>query len=343
MKLKVLFILPVLALNALWWAPFAMANGHAPVGGGELGIDYTEKDTELKAIQADISKLTQELATLTSELSVLQSQLDGANSDYAQPDDLTQKEEQKLKANEADLAQYQEDAACKNNSSGALCSGLKKKTTEAKQALYDSMDPIGSAKKKIDKLTPQVSAKNDAVKAKQAELDAKIKQLDDYIKGLGGTGANSQNLNNYGKGGTILPDTAYQEISDCEVIMRYVDSHPVEMETAISGRSGKIDKITVKGTNPSYTDILGCAIKTGDVKFWMVPYFARYMLEFIIGIAGLASVAGVVYGGYLYLFAGLSDDQQKGKNAIKNSIIALILTLSAWAIVNIVISAVTDL
>lgn len=330
MKLKVLFILSVLVVNALWWAPLAMANGPAPVGGGELGSDYTEKDTELKALQAEIGKLTEELNNLKAELASLKSQLKGVPST----------EEIDLKANEVDLAQGKEDAACKYSPDGILCDGLKKKTLEAKQAFTLAFNPEGFA----GKLKPQIASKEAEITQKQAELDAKNKQLDDYLSGLlGGSGANPQGLNNYGKGGTVLPDTAYQEISDCEAIMRYVDSHPVEMEEAIGGRNGKISKITVKGTNPSYTDILGCAIKTGDVKFWMVPYFARYILEFIIGISGLASVAGIVYGGYLYLFAGLSDDQQKGKNAIKNSIIALVLTLSAWAIVNIVISVVTAL
>lgn len=74
---------------------------------------------------------------------------------------------------------------------------------------------------------------------------------------------------------------------------------------------------------------------------WMIPFFIRYVLEFIIGIAGLLAVGGVVYGGYLYLFAGLSDDKDKGKNAIKNGIIGLVLVLTAWAVVNIVIGLVT--
>lgn len=88
-------------------------------------------------------------------------------------------------------------------------------------------------------------------------------------------------------------------------------------------------------------NILGCAIKTGNIKLYMVPYFLRSILEFVIGISGIACVGAIVYGGFWYLFAGVSQDKEKGKKAIQFGLIGMILTLVAWALVNIVISLLT--
>ena len=87
--------------------------------------------------------------------------------------------------------------------------------------------------------------------------------------------------------------------------------------------------------------ILGCAIKTGDIKLWMVPYYIKYLLEFVIGISGLLCVGAIVLGGFWLLFGGVSEDKDKGKKAIFNGIIGLILTLTAWGIVNLVIRLLT--
>lgn len=99
---------------------------------------------------------------------------------------------------------------------------------------------------------------------------------------------------------------------------------------------------TANGKSFEYQDVLACGIKTGDIMMWMVPFYIRWILEFVIGLAGIASVGGFVVGGYFYLFAGISQDKEKGKNAIKNALIGLTLTLTAWAIVNIVISLVSS-
>lgn len=90
------------------------------------------------------------------------------------------------------------------------------------------------------------------------------------------------------------------------------------------------------------TTILACGIRTGNIKMWMIPYYIRFMLEFIVGIAGLLAVGGTVYGGYLYLFAGVAEEgKDKGKKAIMYGITGMIITLVAWAVVNIFISLLT--
>ncbi len=137
--------------------------------------------------------------------------------------------------------------------------------------------------------------------------------------------------------GTVLPGTDRAQ-SECEKIMRSVNRHYEEARESVAyGNEFYVDDLSDVYGN----DILACGIKTGDIKLWMVPFYVRFVLEFVIGLAGLLSVAGIIYGSYLYLVAGISEDKEKGKNALKNSIIGLIITLTAWGFVNIVIALVS--
>ncbi len=151
---------------------------------------------------------------------------------------------------------------------------------------------------------------------------------------------------------TVLPDVSKEvgSTSRCQIVMYDVNFEMDDARKAISTREdyelskATANKLAEDGESVKfipYTDILACGIMTGDIKMWMIPYYIRYILEFIIGVAGLVAVGALVYGGYLYLFAGISDDKEKGKNAIKNGLIGLVLILTAWAIVNIVLSLVT--
>ena len=140
--------------------------------------------------------------------------------------------------------------------------------------------------------------------------------------------------------GTVLPEVGenFDDIVQCQRLSLAVNKNPDGFDKMIAER--KI--LTVKGLDAVYpNDVLGCAIKTGDIKIWMVPYFIRYILELVIALAGIMAVGGFIYGGYLYLFAGISEEKEQGKNAIKNSIIAMVLILTSWAIVNIVIALVS--
>ena len=142
-------------------------------------------------------------------------------------------------------------------------------------------------------------------------------------------------------GKTVLPGTE-KGVSDCKTVMNYVNTH-----------SGAVKKFFTNADNEDFgfdtgaggvadeNDILGCGIKTGDIKLWMIPYYIRYVLEFIIQISGLVAVGGIMYGGYLYLFAGISEDKDKGKKAILYGVVGMVLTLVAWALVNIVIAVLT--
>lgn len=150
---------------------------------------------------------------------------------------------------------------------------------------------------------------------------------------------------------TLLPATQI-ELNDCKSIMNYVE---INRENIIKNlfltadREATVpapDNITneysgITTTNLKANDVLGCGIKTGRIKMWMIPYYIRYILEFIINIGWLIVIGGLIYGGYLYMFGPLTDSKDKGKSAILYSIGGMILILTAWAIVNIVLSIVS--
>lgn len=98
----------------------------------------------------------------------------------------------------------------------------------------------------------------------------------------------------------------------------------------------------LKGDDNQVSEVLGCAVMTGDIHMYMIPYFIRNILEFAIQIAGILSVAGIVFGGFWYMFSGISENQERGKHAILYGLVGMILTLTAWAIVNILISFLTS-
>ncbi len=88
-------------------------------------------------------------------------------------------------------------------------------------------------------------------------------------------------------------------------------------------------------------ELLACAIKTGRVHFFMLPFFAVYAIEFLLGIAGLLSVLMVTYGGFKYVTGALSQDKETGKKLIIQSLQGLAIALSAWIIVNLVQTVLT--
>ncbi len=95
------------------------------------------------------------------------------------------------------------------------------------------------------------------------------------------------------------------------------------------------------GTTEDQDYILGCAVKSGYIKFWMVPYFIKYILTWIINLSGLLAVLMILVGAYFYIWGGISDEKEKGKKVILYAIGGLILTSVAWFIVNVVLLAIT--
>lgn len=88
--------------------------------------------------------------------------------------------------------------------------------------------------------------------------------------------------------------------------------------------------------------VLACAIKTGKIRLYMMPYFVIYLIEFLLQIAGLIAVLFVVYGGYKYAVGGITEDKESGKKIILHALVGLVVAFSAWIIVNLVQIALTS-
>lgn len=125
---------------------------------------------------------------------------------------------------------------------------------------------------------------------------------------------------------SLLPRTNLS-IDECKVLMNEVSMDSSRSKERFASR----DDVYVG-------NVLACAVQTGDVRLWMVPYYVRYVLEFIIRVGGLVAVGGIVYGGYFYMFGPVIDDKERGKKAVVYALAGIVLMSVAWAFVNIVIS-----
>lgn len=111
---------------------------------------------------------------------------------------------------------------------------------------------------------------------------------------------------------------------------------------SIFNDSDYLKEVLDTATKDQIEAILGCALKTGEVQFWMVPYFVVFALEFVIDLAGLIVVLMIVVGGYYYIAGGITDDKEKGKTIITHALGGFVLVLTSWIIVNIILLALTS-
>lgn len=91
-----------------------------------------------------------------------------------------------------------------------------------------------------------------------------------------------------------------------------------------------------------YGDLLGCAIKTGRITLNMVPFFIKYIINFLLAISGMISVLFILIGGYYYIYGSVVDDKEKGKSIIFYALGGMALAFLSWSIVNIVLALLTS-
>lgn len=151
-----------------------------------------------------------------------------------------------------------------------------------------------------------------------------------------------QNINIVFASGTVLPGgsksaSAYLDEAQCKSA---VEAWIQEYEK--KGLNGLPETISVEDYDTTSDDMLSCAIKSGYIKFWMVPFFIRNIMQWLISIAGLISLLMTMVGAYYYIYGSLTDDKDKGKTIIKYALGGLILTTLAWVIVNVILLAITS-
>ena len=140
--------------------------------------------------------------------------------------------------------------------------------------------------------------------------------------------------------GTLLPETTLSA-TECDSKLYYLELVPTETITKPDGTQGKaIDAkefFSAPEQDRSYrNDILACAVITGKIKFWMIPFYIVYLIEFAIGISGLVAIAFLVIGGFQYVIGGATEKQESAKNTITYALGGLVVVLIAWVIVNLV-------
>lgn len=89
------------------------------------------------------------------------------------------------------------------------------------------------------------------------------------------------------------------------------------------------------------SEVLGCAIKTGEVHLYMFPYFITYIIKLLLSIAGLIAVLFMVYAGFQWVVAGVSEKQEAAKKTIWHAIIGFVVVLVSFAVVSLIQAAVT--
>lgn len=114
------------------------------------------------------------------------------------------------------------------------------------------------------------------------------------------------------------------------------------LEVGVYSQEEKIKEYMADQSADDVDLILACGIKSGYIKFWMVPFYIKYALNFLIGLAGIISVLMILVGAYFYIAGGISDDKEKGKTVIKYAIFGLILTSLAWIVVNFILLLITS-
>ena len=139
---------------------------------------------------------------------------------------------------------------------------------------------------------------------------------------------------------TILPSAP----PDCKVYdengLRITEDKQADIIKLLKSEKEFRDYIKISRENLS--GALGCAIKTGRIRFFMIPFFITFLIQFLLGVAGLVAVLFMVIGGYHYVIGGITEEKEKGKKSIQNALFGLIIALSAWIVVNFIQIALTS-
>src|SRR3989338_4937226 len=83
-----------------------------------------------------------------------------------------------------------------------------------------------------------------------------------------------------------------------------------------------------------------CASSYGDCSLCQIVDYVIDIMAWMVRFVGIAVFIMVLYGGGTLLISqGKSEQTEKGKTIIKNSIIGLCIVLFAWTCVNVIIGA----
>lgn len=140
--------------------------------------------------------------------------------------------------------------------------------------------------------------------------------------------------------GTLLPETTKSD-DQCDKLLddlnnKFASLKKVPKPDGATGSASEPREYFAAQDRTYRNDVLACAVITGKISFWMVPFYIVYLIEFAIGISGLIAIAFLVIGGFQYVIGGVTEKQETAKNTIKFALTGLVIVLTAWVVVNLV-------
>ncbi len=142
---------------------------------------------------------------------------------------------------------------------------------------------------------------------------------------------------------TLLPnpnDVAGVDEDGKKSISEYSEKDCLNIVNIFLANKDATEKLLSEGDDAQDL-ILGCAIKSGKIKFWMIPFFIRNILQFLINIAVLLCMLALMIGAYYYVIGGVTEDKKKGKTIFTYAIAGLVVTVLSWTVVNILLLFLT--
>ncbi len=85
--------------------------------------------------------------------------------------------------------------------------------------------------------------------------------------------------------------------------------------------------------------IEGCDFQTGELEASCIPSFVGHLVQLVFTFAGVICLIIIMYSGYEIAIGGVTGDTTGGKQNLMHALIGLAVCISAFLIVDFVISA----
>lgn len=206
--------------------------------------------------------------------------------------------------------------------------------------LPKGLDDLNACKKILNSF--EIDGKIPA--AKQLEKDANLKQLGDAYESASKNAQEKKTIAEM-RGCKYNADSGQMEGPASDRVYCVTANQAIgdEESTKSAYENAKVDSVGAEtATADDRMNLLGCAIRTGRISLAMLPYFVTYFANYLLGIVGILVVLFIVLGGYFYIWGGLTEKKEKGKQYITHALMGLAVASIAWILVNAVMALFTS-
>lgn len=128
-------------------------------------------------------------------------------------------------------------------------------------------------------------------------------------------------------------------IGDPDVPAQPSDDYGLNLDSLLPTDSGGTSVTAAEGSAQSETVQL-----SNPLSVKSIPELVKNITTVAIGLSGVMALLAFVYGGILYLLAGVNMDfLKKGKEVMKWAIIGLFVIFSSYAVINFVMTKLLGL